>query len=167
MYREAYLQHYGILGMKWGVRRFQNPDGSLTPEGRIHYGADAKEMTDDQLNNIAKRNNLERQYYQSIVDRNIAVANYNKMLADARKSPIRKFFEGPSGKRIREAAANELQKSLTELMKSWFDKKKDDSWQDLVKKASLDMNDLSDDELAKLGKISENYKKTKNLLDGM
>lgn len=33
-----YLRHYGIPGMKWGVRRFQNPDGSLTPEGRERYG---------------------------------------------------------------------------------------------------------------------------------
>jgi len=27
------LTHHGVLGMKWGVRRFQNEDGSLTPEG--------------------------------------------------------------------------------------------------------------------------------------
>ena len=31
------LEHHGIQGMKWGVRRFQNPDGSLTPEGRERY----------------------------------------------------------------------------------------------------------------------------------
>lgn len=33
-----YLIHYGIEGQRWGVRRYQNQDGTLTPEGRKHYG---------------------------------------------------------------------------------------------------------------------------------
>ena len=32
------LMHYGRKGQKWGVRLFQNKDGSLTPAGRIRYG---------------------------------------------------------------------------------------------------------------------------------
>lgn len=34
----SYLEHHGIKNQKWGVRRFQNPDGSLTAAGRIRYG---------------------------------------------------------------------------------------------------------------------------------
>ena len=34
---ETYLVHHGILGQKWGIRRFQNQDGSLTPAGRERY----------------------------------------------------------------------------------------------------------------------------------
>ena len=33
-----YLMHFGIKGQKHGIRRWQNEDGSLTPEGYVHYG---------------------------------------------------------------------------------------------------------------------------------
>lgn len=41
-YTTNHLEHWGILGMKWGVRRYQNKDGSLTSEGRARY----KNLTD-------------------------------------------------------------------------------------------------------------------------
>ena len=33
------LYHHGIAGQKWGVRRYQNSDGSLTEAGRKRYGS--------------------------------------------------------------------------------------------------------------------------------
>lgn len=44
----TYLAHHGIKGQKWGIRRFQNPDGTLTSEGRSRYGIK------DRLQNIDK-----------------------------------------------------------------------------------------------------------------
>lgn len=37
---EPYLEHFGILGQKWGVRRYQNEDGSLTEAGKERYYKD-------------------------------------------------------------------------------------------------------------------------------
>lgn len=45
------LYHHGIRGQKWGVRRFQNKDGTLTPAGRRHYDEDS----DDTQNGSPKR----------------------------------------------------------------------------------------------------------------
>lgn len=52
----SYLIHYGIQGQKWGVRRFQNEDGTLTPEGIRRYGKllDGSERSDKYKKKLAK-----------------------------------------------------------------------------------------------------------------
>lgn len=40
---ENELYHHGIKGMKWGVRRYQNSDGSLTAAGKKRYDRDIRE----------------------------------------------------------------------------------------------------------------------------
>lgn len=47
------LRHHGIKGQKWGVRRFQNEDGSLTSAGRKRYGEKGS-STEDYQNAIKK-----------------------------------------------------------------------------------------------------------------
>lgn len=36
-YDPNYLEHHGIKGQKWGVRKYQNPDGTLTAAGKARY----------------------------------------------------------------------------------------------------------------------------------
>ena len=48
------LRHHGIKGQKWGVRRFQNSDGSLTTAGRKRYGDSKGSSVEDYQNAIKK-----------------------------------------------------------------------------------------------------------------
>ena len=83
------LYHWGIKGMKWGIRRYQNKDGSLTPAGKkrrakleaeieklggksgeksgnstvkSNVKKSVKDMTDDELNKAVNRARLESEY---------------------------------------------------------------------------------------------------------
>ncbi len=62
----AYLAHHGVKGQKWGVRRFQNKDGSYTNEGKRRRSGATKnlisspksryaDMTDEEISNAIKR----------------------------------------------------------------------------------------------------------------
>lgn len=44
-----YLNHHGIKGQKWGVRRFQNEDGSLTPKGEKNRARNEKKQLNKEL----------------------------------------------------------------------------------------------------------------------
>ena len=64
------LSHHGILGMKWGVRRYQNKDGSLTAAGRKHYGYGEKMTADASDSSVTKKvksdyNNLSDQEFMN------------------------------------------------------------------------------------------------------
>ena len=92
------LYHWGIKGMKWGVRRYQNKDGTLTPAGKKHYGGEdadgsekpdyapkaskkkAGDYTDEELRAQINRMQMEKQYRDLAGQTNVREDDPNREL---------------------------------------------------------------------------------------
>ena len=137
MYGEE-LCHFGIKGMRWGVRRYRNPDGTLTEAGKKRYGPDAKftkrkasEMTDEELRKAIDRMNLEKNYRSLVSELHPdKMKRVKKMIADIAEQGVKTI-------------AN---KAFTALAEKAFEKKKEEKKTDLSYK---NVDEMSDDELAR------------------
>lgn len=123
--KDAYLAHHGILGQKWGIRRYQNKDGSLTPEGRARYGANFEKGVPVQ------------KLKKAIKDYN-ARTGQNLKLKDARAVRVGQYLYDKKGRRIYEDTKVEPKKETQSTESAPKQKSvKDMTYQELVEANNL------------------------------
>ena len=120
-----YLMHYGVKGMQWGIRNYQNADGTLTAEGRAHYGMNSTRVGGHNVlyNKTGGKANWGNPYAKSVVRLKGYTRAYNNMRNIARKdynAEKREIFKANRRKdqrNERDAQYNQLKKSYKNTIK--------------------------------------------------
>lgn len=154
---EPELVHWGVLGMKWGVRRYQNADGSLTEEGRKRYGGDEYKSTVT-VETYDSHGNRTGSKSMSYYDKKKVSKGYHGDMADnAKRTAGVAGLGGTALKGVGEASAN-VSKILDAKSKS------------KVRTTNVDARSLSDTELRQIInrlQMEQNYERltTKEVVD--
>ena len=105
---ENELMHWGIKGMKWGVRRYQNKDGSLTPAGKKRYDKEMAKLKEEEK--IAK-NKLRTQAKLNKLDEKRKEIEALKI-----GKPITKSTKRPSKPSVKDMSDEELRQTVNRLL---------------------------------------------------
>lgn len=103
------LYHYGILGQKWGIRRYQNADGTLTSEGRERMLAKARKYESKANTTIGESNSAKRK--RAKLNQKAKDARYEVKKSDLKKARLKKS-ENNAKRSVKDMSDDELRREI-------------------------------------------------------